>query len=158
MPPTLRLVLAVLLVAVGAVLVLLAVLGATGKLPRNRYVGVRTPDSLRTADAFILANRVAAAPVGAAGAIGLVGGVALLFTERGGATPWVLAVIAVAGLVVLAGLGGSLGARAAAVAIAAQQPAPTCGGACSGCDLVAGCRDAIEGTSSTPDDAGSRRT
>nr|WP_255426886.1 SdpI family protein [Pseudonocardia sp. C8] len=112
-------------------------------MPRNRFVGVRTPDSLRTADAFVLANRVAAAPLGAAGLVGLAGGTALVFGDRGGALPWVLGVIALVGTVVLAGLGGSLGARAAQVTIAEQTPAPeaTCGGVCSGCDLIAGCRD-----------------
>ncbi|MEU6699968.1 MULTISPECIES: SdpI family protein [Pseudonocardia] len=139
MPTTLRLVLAVLLLLAGAVLVVLAVLGASGRLPRNRFVGVRTPSSLRTADAFALANRVAARPLGAAGLIGLVGGTALLLTDRGGAAPWVLAVIALAGVVVMAGLGGSFGARAAEIAIAEQAPAPSCAGVCTGCDLVAGC-------------------
>ncbi|MEV1293128.1 SdpI family protein [Pseudonocardia sp. NPDC049635] len=139
MPPTLRLVLAALLLLAGAALVVLAVLGATGRLPRNRFVGVRTPSSLRTADAFAFANRVAARPVGAAGLIGLVGGPALLLTERGGAAPWVLAVIAAAGMLVMAGLGGSFGARAAELAIARQAPPPSCAGACAGCDLVAGC-------------------
>lgn len=142
MPPTLRLVLAVLLLLAGPALAVLALLGATGTLPRNRFAGVRTPASLRTADAFALANRVAAGPLGAAGLIALVGGGALLATGRGGATPWVLAALAVAGTVVMAGFGGSMGARAAAVTIAEQQAAPTCGGVCAGCDLVAGCRDA----------------
>lgn len=144
MPTTLRLVLAALLLLAGAVLVVLAALGASGKLPRNRFAGVRTPASLRTADAFVLANRVAAGPLGAAGIVGLVGGSALLVTGRGGAMPWVLGGLALVGTVVLAGVGGSLGARAAEVTLAEQtaEPAPTCGGVCSGCDLVAGCRDA----------------
>lgn len=143
MPTTLRLVLAALLLLAGAALVVLAALGATGRLPRNRFVGVRTRGSLRTADAFALANRVAAAPLGAAGLIGFVGGTALVFTGRGGATPWVIGGLALAGAFVLAGLGGALGARAADVTIAEQTavPAPACGGVCSGCDLVAGCRD-----------------
>ncbi|MFP5019165.1 SdpI family protein [Pseudonocardia phyllosphaerae] len=150
MPPTLRLVLAVLLVLAGAVLVVLALLGATGRLPRNRYAGVRTTASLRTQDAWIVANRIAAAPMGAAAAAGLAGGAAL-FLARDGLTAWVLAVLSAVGTVVLAGIGGALGARAAELTVAAdvveQQPAPVCGGVCSGCDLVAGCRDA---TGTTP--------
>ncbi|MEJ8281425.1 SdpI family protein [Pseudonocardia spirodelae] len=142
MPTTLRLILAALLLLAGVVLVVLAVLGATGRLPRNRFVGVRTAESLRTADAFALANRVAAPPLGAAGIVALAGGGVLVALDRGGAAPWVLGVIALVGTVVLAGLGGALGARAATAVIAAQTPAPTCGGVCSGCDLVAGCRDA----------------
>ncbi|MBN9796212.1 hypothetical protein DMP15_02780 [Pseudonocardia sp. UM4_GMWB1] len=141
-PTTLRLLLAALLLLAGVVLVVLAVLGATGRLPRNRFAGVRTADSLRTADAFAIANRVAAPPVGAAGAIALVGGTVLLVLDRTGAAPWVLGAIALVGTVVLAGLGGAVGARAAAAAIAAQAAAPSCGGVCAGCDLVAGCRDA----------------
>lgn len=145
MPPTLRLVLAALLLLAGSALAVLALLGATGRLPRNRFAGVRTPASLRTADAFALANRVAAGPLAAAGLIALAGGGALLVTGRGGATPWVLAVLAAVGSVVMAGFGGSMGARAAEVTIAEQVPAPTCGGVCAGCDLVAGCRDASAG-------------
>ncbi|MYW71290.1 SdpI family protein, partial [Pseudonocardia sp. SID8383] len=94
MPTTLRLLLAALLLLAGVVLVVLAVLGATGRLPRNRFAGVRTADSLRTADAFAIANRVAAPPVGAAGAIALVGGTVLLVLDRTGAAPWVLGAIA----------------------------------------------------------------
>lgn len=142
MPPTLRLVLAVLLLLAGSVLAVLALLGATGRLPRNRVAGVRTAASLRTADAFLLANRVASGPLGAAAVIGVAGGAALAATGRDGATSWVLAVLAALGLVVMAGIGGALGARAAELSVAAQRPAPTCGGACAGCDLVAGCRDA----------------
>lgn len=157
MPPTLRLVLAALLLLAGAALAVLALLGATGRLPRNRFAGVRTPASLRTADAFALANRVAAGPLGAAAVIALAGGAALAATDRPGATPWVLGVLAVAGTVVMAGLGGSLGARAADVVIAEQQVAPTCGGVCAGCDLVAGCRDATgTGGSSAGTGSGTR--
>jgi hypothetical protein len=150
-PPTVRLIVAALLLLAGAVLVVLAALGASGRLPRNRFAGVRTPSSLRTADAFVLANRVAAGPMGAAGVVGLAGGAALLFAPGGG-TAWVLGGIAVVGLVVLAGIGGALGARAADAAIAAQAPSAGCGGVCSGCDLIAGCRDATgttPGTAST---------
>ncbi|ANY06775.1 hypothetical protein AFB00_11285 [Pseudonocardia sp. HH130630-07] len=138
-----RLIVAALLLLAGVVLVVLAALGATGRLPRNRFVGVRTPASLRTADAFLLANRIAAGPLGAAGVIGLAGGAALLFAPEG-ATSWVLGGISAVGLVVLAGIGGALGGRVAEAAVAAQAPAPVCGGVCGGCDLVAGCRDAIE--------------
>lgn len=155
-PPTLRLVLAVLLLLTGAALAVLALLGATGRLPRNRYAGVRTRASLRTADAFALANRVAAGPLGAAAVVALVGGAALTAAGRSGALPWVLGVFTLVGTVVLAGLGGLLGARAAQVAVTEQQAAPTCGGVCAGCDLVAGCREATGTAPSSGGGAGPR--
>ena len=45
----------------GVLLVTVAVLGARGRLPRNRWIGVRTPVTLASDAAFALANRVAAA-------------------------------------------------------------------------------------------------
>ncbi|MDN5920516.1 MAG: SdpI family protein [Pseudonocardia sp.] len=136
---TLRLVLGVLLVLIGAVLVAVAVLGGRARLPRNRFAGVRTRSSLHSGPAFVAANKVAAPLLGAAGAIGVIGGV-LVLTGPPVVLAWVITVVSVIAAVVLAGLGGALGDRAAA-ALVAEAPAPeTCGGACTGCDLVAGCR------------------
>ncbi|RZT89221.1 SdpI/YhfL family protein, partial [Pseudonocardia sediminis] len=136
---TLRLVLGVLLVLIGAVLVAVAVLGGRARLPRNRFAGVRTRSSLHSGPAFVAANRVAAPLLGAAGAIGVVGG-AVVLSGPPAALAWVVTGVSAVAVLLLAGVGGALGDRAAA-ALVAELPAPeTCGGACTGCDLVAGCR------------------
>lgn len=139
MPVTLRLVLGSVGVLAGILLLAVAVLGARSRLRRNRWVGVRTPATLRSDAAFTLANRVAATPGGAAGAVAVAGGAALLGGADGG-LGWVLAAVSVVGTLVLAGIGGAVGDRAAAGLVPA--PGPTCAGTCAGCDLVAGCRPA----------------
>jgi hypothetical protein len=129
-PPTLRLVLAVLLVLVGVVFVVVAVLGARSRLRRNRWIGVRTPATLASEPAFGVGNAAAAAPVGAAGAIAVVGG-AVLLSGADGVLGWVVLGVSLVGTVVLAGVGGLV------------PPSPfsaACAGTCAGCDLVAGCR------------------
>lgn len=141
MPTTLRLVLGVLLVLTGLVLVAVAVLGARARLPRNRFAGVRTRASLHSGPAFVAANRVAAPLLGAAGLIGLVGGGALLAGPPA-VLAWLFAAVSVLAALVLTGLGGALGDRAAAALVAEAPAAGSCGGACTGCDLVAGCRSA----------------
>ena len=65
-------VLFVLAVAVGGV----AVAGLIGKLPRNRWAGVRTEDSLRSEESFALANKVAGPTMLAAAGMLVIGGVA----------------------------------------------------------------------------------
>lgn len=143
-PPTLRLLLAALLVLVGAVFVVVAVLGARSRLRRNRWIGVRTPATLASAPAFALANRAAAAPVGAAGAVALVGG-AVLFSGADGVLGWVVLAVSLVGTVVLAGVGGLVGDRAAAAVVPPSPFSAGCAGTCAGCDLVAGCRPVAAG-------------
>ena len=125
---------ALLVAAVG--LLAVALLGARDRLRRNPWAGVRTRRTLASDEAFVLANRVAAAPLGAAGAVALLGGAVVLV---GGpvAVVWTVLVVATAGMLGLTGLGGALGERAVA-----RMPAPesACAGTCAGCDLVAGCR------------------
>ena len=137
MPTPVRLVLGCALLLAAAGLITVAVLGGSGRLRRNPWAGVRTGRTLASDEAFALANRVAAAPLGAAGAVALVGGAVLL---AGGpdAVAWTVLVVATAGMLGLTGLGGALGDRAAL-----RAPAPaaaSCAGVCAGCDLVAGCR------------------
>ena len=131
-----RLVLGCALLLAAAALLFVALLGARGRLRRNPWAGVRTRRTLASDEAFTLANRVAAAPLGAAGAVALLGGAAVL---AGGpvAVTWTVLAVATAGMLGLTGLGGALGDRAAA-----RMPAPVsaCAGTCVGCDLVAGCR------------------
>lgn len=144
-----HLIIAALLVLAGLVLLAVAVLGARGRLRRNRWIGVRTAETLASDGAFALANRVAAAPVGAAGAVALVGGVVLLAGPVGTVAVVVLAV-SVVGTLVLGAFGGMVGQRAAASVVEAPAPAP-CAGVCAGCDLVAGCRPGTLTTPTSPD-------
>lgn len=138
-PETARLIVAAVLMAAGAALIVVATLAARSRLPRNRFAGVRTAATLRSDEAFLLANRVAAAPLGAAGVVALAGGTAALVAGPG-ATSWVLVALTGAGVLGLATVAGALGERAA-VALAAREPEPSgCSGTCAGCDLVAGCR------------------
>ena len=146
---TLRLVLAALLVLTGLALVTVAALGARARLPRNRFAGVRTRASLHSGPAFVAANRVAAPLLGAAGAIALVGGAAVAAAPRP-ALAWVLVVVSAVGTALLSGVGGVLGDRAAAALVAETPVAETCGGACAGCDLVAGCRTATDTAATSP--------
>lgn len=137
----LLLVLGFVLALAGVALLAVAVLGARSRLRRNRWAGVRTHATLRSEEAFTLGNRAAAAPTGAAGAVALAGG-AVLLAGAAGTLGWVLFGISTVGLLVLAGIGGVVGDRAAA---AVPEPAglPSCAGSCAGCDLVAGCRTAL---------------
>jgi len=144
-PAPLALVLGLLLALAGVALITVAVLGGCSRLRRNRFAGVRTSATLASDEAFVLANRVAAAPIGAAGSIALVGGAVLL---AGGpdAVLWTAVVICLLGALVLTGVGGALGDRAAARLAPAVTEAG-CAGACAGCDLVAGCRPDVEAQS-----------
>ena len=141
MPLLPRLLVGCLLVLVGVALVTTAVLGARGRLPRNRWAGVRTSATLASDAAFALAQRVAAAPLGAAGAVAVAGGAVLIASPA--TAGLVVLGVAVVAVLVLAGTAGMLGDRAAERV--RPEPAPAaCAGTCGGCDLVAGCRDAVE--------------
>jgi hypothetical protein len=144
-PLPVRLALGVLLVVLGAALLTIAVLGLRRKLRRNRWAGVRTAASLRSDAAFAVANQVAAAPLAAAGGVAVVGGAALLAGATG-LLGWTLVVVSTVGALVLTGVGGVAGDRAAG-AVPPPKPDPSvCGGKCAGCDLVAGCRPAAVGS------------
>lgn len=138
MPATLSVVLGAVLVVTGAGLVALAVAGSRGVLRPNRFAGVRTAVTLSSERAFAVANRVAAPLVGAAGVVALAAGAGLL-TRPAGLLGVILLVVAVVAVIVLAGIGGALGDRAAR--LLADEPAP-CAGTCAGCELIAGCRPA----------------
>lgn len=143
MSDTARLVVGSLFVLAGLALVVVAVLGARAALRRNRWVGVRTPATLATETQFVAGNRAAAVPVGAAGVVALVGG-AVLLAGAGAGLDWVVLAVSLLGVAGLTVVGGLVGDRAAALTPAPAPFAATCGGACAGCDLVSGCRDAAE--------------
>ncbi|MGH3999138.1 MAG: SdpI family protein [Pseudonocardiaceae bacterium] len=113
-----------LLLAVGAALLPNGLLGWRQRLPRNRFVGVRTPATLRSAAAFSAANRVAAPSVLAAGAVCAGGGV-LAWGTDGPALAVIVGLVG-AGTVGLLLAGGLLGHR-----VAAAMPPSTAG--CAGC-------------------------
>jgi len=117
---------------VGLLLAAVGTLGFLERLPRNRFGGVRTPATLRDDETFRVGNKVAGLPVAVGGGIGVVGGaVALTLT---GATALVVALVALAGLAVIATAGGVLGHRAAeAMPEPMPQPAPELPAGCAGC-------------------------
>jgi hypothetical protein len=135
-----RLVLGCALLLAAAVLLTVAVFGARGRLRRNPWAGVRTSRTLASDEAFTVANRVAAAPLGAAGLVALLGGVSLIVGGPA-AVVWTVLLVATAGMLGLTGLGGAVGDRAAA---RVEVPTSGCAGTCAGCDLVAGCRPAAD--------------
>jgi hypothetical protein len=140
-PLSIRLVLGALELCVGLTLLVVAALGARSQLPKNGWLGVRTAATMRTDEAFALANRVAAVPLGAAGAITMVGGAALL-AGLDGPLAWVVLGISVLGCLVLAGIGGTVGDRAAAAVPRPAARPESCSGQCAGCVLVDGCQPA----------------
>ncbi len=137
---------------VGGAALTVAVLGARSRLRRNRVVGVRTATTLRTEEAFAVANRAASVPFAAAAAAALLGGGALV-AGADGVVAWVVLVISVIGFVALLGAGGLVGERAAAAVPDAVEPVG-CAGECAGCSLIEGCRPT--GTSSSAEDAAAR--
>ncbi|GAB3486949.1 SdpI family protein [Amycolatopsis cihanbeyliensis] len=103
-------------------------LGWRERLPTDRSAGVRTSATLRSEEAFRLANKVAGLPTLAGGAVGVLGGVAAFFVPNTVGT----VVVAAIGLLGMFGLlvgGGVLGHRAA---LAVPAPAAPTGG-CAGC-------------------------
>lgn len=123
--------LGVLLQVAGAGLLTVGLLGWRRRLPRNRFAGVRTPATLRSDAAFIVANRVAAPPVLAAGAVCAAAGTLAL----GAAGPALTVIVAVAsaGAVGLVLAGGLLGHRVAAAMPSTAAGCATCACRGSGC-------------------------
>lgn len=127
------------LVVGGLALAVVGVLGWRRRLPRNRFAGVRTVNTLRDEEAFAVGNQVAAPTTMAAGAVAVLGAVVLLAAPHDPLAPPLalrITVVAVAGLgtLVLTVVGGVLGDRAAR-----RVPVPAlggCSGVCSGCSAV----------------------
>ncbi|QUH05654.1 SdpI family protein [Saccharopolyspora erythraea] len=134
-----QVILCAVLVLGGAALLFVGWRGLRGQLARNRYAGVRTPATLRSEEAFELANRAAAPAYLAAGATGVLAGAALPAL----ATTFSVVLVAVIGVVGAFGLqvvGGVFGNRAAE---AMPEPAPAAG--CGGC--AGGCCSALQQSS-----------
>ncbi|RJO76850.1 SdpI family protein [Nocardia panacis] len=129
-------VVALVLFVLAAVAIATGLLGLTGRLPRNRFVGVHTEAALASVESFRLANRVAAPTSVAAGALLFAGGL-VTYVASG---PLALAVPIVVGVLAVFTLGS--GANAAAAAAARLAPVPAaggCGSSCGACSLRDAC-------------------
>ncbi|WP_068276065.1 SdpI family protein [Aldersonia kunmingensis] len=130
------LVVAVVLFVLALAAVGCGVAALIGRLPRNRWVGIRTPHTMRSDAAFRVANKVAAPTTITAGVLLGVGGFAAIAFDGMLATIGV--VVAVIAGVITAGNGGTLGNRAAE-AITASAGAGGCGHSCGSCSLKDTC-------------------
>jgi hypothetical protein len=74
--------LGVVVIASGAVLVWVAVASWQGRLQRNAIAGVRTPSTMRSDEAFAVANKAAAPWAGAGGLVMALGGVAAMVVPK----------------------------------------------------------------------------
>ncbi|MFF0240996.1 SdpI family protein [Rhodococcus sp. D-6] len=129
------LIVAVLLFVLALVVGAVGVAALTGKLPRNRWAGVRTPDALRDDEAFALANKVAAPSMLGSAVLLALGGVASLTLPT--VAGIIAVVVTVMAALITAGAGGSVAARVAA----ATKPEETagCGTSCGACSLRGAC-------------------
>ncbi|MFW0783754.1 SdpI family protein [Gordonia sp. CPCC 206044] len=117
-------VVAVLVFVLAAVWATVGVLGLTGRLPRNRWLGVRADESMRSDQAFVAANRVAAPGMLAAAGILVLAGVLTLGV--GGYWSLVFAVVGVVAGLFVVGVVSAYGVRAAGAV-------PADDGGCSCC-------------------------
>lgn len=108
--------------------------GLTGRLRRNRFVGIRADDTMRSAAAFTVANRAAAPGVLAAAAISAAG--AGLTLAVGGWWGPVFTVGAIVVSLLLIGVVSGLGIAAAA-AVPDDEEATGCSSGCCSADDAA---------------------
>lgn len=136
---------AVLVFALAAVWAVVGVLGLIGRLPFNRWIGVRADETMRSREAFDLANRVAApGMLGAAGILLLSG---LVTLGVGGYWSIVFAVVGLIAALFVVGLVSAYGVRAAAAL-------PSDDDGCSCCSSHDAADDATAHESSPADDCG----
>ncbi|AVL99142.1 hypothetical protein C6V83_01360 [Gordonia iterans] len=147
----LSLIAAIVVFAIAALWAVAGVAGLLGRLPGNRWVGVRTAETRRSEEAWNLAQRIAA-PGFLGGAVACAFGGLAAFTSRWGFL-YALAGFVV-GLLALSVLSGVAVRAAQAVAPSAEQGAGCTGGCCSGGD-AATAEDRAGGTgeSTGPGDA-----
>ncbi|WP_241383580.1 SdpI family protein [Rhodococcus sp. CH91] len=129
------LIVAVLLFVLALVVGAVGVAALTGKLPRNRWAGVRTPESLRDDTTFALVNKVAAPSMLGAAVLLAVGGVASLTLPT--VAGIIAVVVTVVAALVTAGAGGSVAARVAAAT--KTEETAGCGTSCGACSLRGAC-------------------
>src|SRR5215207_1085733 len=91
--PFVQLVVGALVIVTGAALGVSGWLGWRGALPRNRFVGVRTPVSMASDEAFRAGNRAAGPVLVAAGLVAVLGGLSALAAPSAAAFAVVLGVV-----------------------------------------------------------------
>ncbi|MYR07653.1 hypothetical protein GTV32_15660 [Gordonia sp. SID5947] len=129
---------AVVVFALAAMWLVVGVLGMVGRLPRNRWVGVRADESMRSEEAFQVANRVAAPGLLAAAAILVLSGIVTL--GIGGYWSVAFAVVGVIAALFVVGLVSAYGVRAAAALPDDETASDACGtSSCGACSLKSVC-------------------
>lgn len=117
---------AVLLFALAGLWATVGVRGLRGSLPRNRRFGVRTDETMRSDEAFRVANRVAAPGTIGASVILVLGAVATLAVDGGWSI--LFGVVALVAALVIIGLVSAIGVRAAATVPAEDAGCSCCSG------------------------------
>ncbi|HEY3608948.1 MAG TPA: SdpI family protein [Pseudonocardiaceae bacterium] len=135
-PAALRIVLLLVLLALGVPLGVVGTLGWRQRLAREGRLGVRTTAAMRSDDAFRLANRVAGLPVLVAGVVAVFAGIAAFLLPNTVASV-VATGIGLVGAVAIARAGGIVGDRAAG-ALPKPVPPQCAGCACGGCAALGG--------------------
>jgi uncharacterized membrane protein len=132
-------VLPILLLAVGLPIFAVGLLGLRERLPRNRFLGVRTPASLRDDETFRVANKVAGLPTIVAGLVAVVAATAAFLVPGTGAliVCVVLGLVGMFAITIGAGVLGNRAALAVPEPLASDRPVPAgCGGCqCGSCPV-----------------------
>ncbi|HEY2203038.1 MAG TPA: SdpI family protein [Pseudonocardia sp.] len=138
-------VVAALFLLAGVAFAVVGLLGLRRRLPRNRFAGVRTVNTLRDDETFAVGNQVGAPLSIAAGAVCLLGGATVL-AAHSSTLAVTMTVLTLVGTLLLTVAGGVLGDRAAK-----RVPVPAaftgCGGSCACCELAGKCADEESGGS-----------
>ncbi|PAY22458.1 hypothetical protein CEY15_13675 [Dietzia natronolimnaea] len=138
----------VVLAGLALVVGVTGLLGSLGRLPGNGVLGVRTPETRRSPEAWTLANRAAGPALIGSGLTLLLGalGVGLI----GGWVGGLVVVVALLGSLALLSAAGLAGSRAAALWDAAQDPDQDESGC--GCGSEGGCGGHASGSGDPSDD------
>lgn len=117
---------AVLLFVLAGLWAVVGIRGLRGTLPRNRWIGVRSAETMRSDEAFRIANRIAGPGTLGAGLILALGGIATLAVPGG----WALAfgLVALVAALAMIGLVSGIGVRAAATVPADDNGCSCCSG------------------------------
>lgn len=131
--------LAVVLLLPAALSGLVGLRGRAGALTRDGRMGVRTPASMASDEAFAVANRVAAPVALGAAAVAAVIAVLILVLPVSAAVAVILFLVGLAAVFALLLVAGTLGDRAARhVPLPARKPGTDGGAGCGGCGCGGG--------------------